>query len=138
MESTLVVQAEVNFIPMYKDQPLFADVDAYLRSKGFAVHAFYGPQGRAFHPVKVNNQEHARINQAMWADMVYVRNFMNFRDLAPDDLLRIACLMHDVYGSYDLAAHALQHAHYNGKKGLWQAYMTRLMGKAPGEVPPVD
>lgn len=138
MQSTLAIQAEVNFVPMYKDQPLFGDVDTYLRSKGFVVHAFYGPQGRAFHPMKVNNSDHARINQAMWADMVYVRDFMKFQDLPADDLLRIACLMHDIWGSYDLAAFALQHAHFKGKQGLWQAYMTRLLGKPAGETPAIE
>lgn len=35
--SLLAVQAEVSFVEFYKKQPLFADVDAFMRSKGFVL-----------------------------------------------------------------------------------------------------
>jgi len=137
LAGTLVIQAEVNFVSMYKGQPLFGEVDCYLRSKGFVPHALLGPQGRTFFPLVVNNDTGAKIHQAMWADMIYVRDFMRFDELSADDLLRLAIIVHEVCHSYDLAAHAIQHAHYKGKTGLWQAYMTRLLGKVTGEVPPL-
>jgi hypothetical protein len=46
--------------------------------------------------------------QALWADVVYVRDFMAFDRLSVEDLLRLAFVVNDVYGSYDLAAFALQ------------------------------
>jgi FkbM family methyltransferase len=36
-DSVVGVQAEVEFAPMYESQPLFADVDAYLRPRGFQL-----------------------------------------------------------------------------------------------------
>jgi len=36
--SLLGVRVEVEFSPMYRDQPLFADIDTYLRRFGFVLH----------------------------------------------------------------------------------------------------
>ncbi|MFM7793657.1 MAG: FkbM family methyltransferase, partial [Microcystis panniformis] len=33
--STLAIQTEVEFAPIYKNQPLFADVNSHLRQQGF-------------------------------------------------------------------------------------------------------
>ena len=38
----LIVQTEVEFVPLYEDQPLFAEVDQCLRSHGFMFHRFLG------------------------------------------------------------------------------------------------
>lgn len=35
-----VVECEVEFAPIYQDQPLFADVDLFMRSQGFYLHDF--------------------------------------------------------------------------------------------------
>jgi FkbM family methyltransferase len=37
LRATIGVQVEVEFVPMYVDQPLFADVDAFLRGQGFQL-----------------------------------------------------------------------------------------------------
>jgi FkbM family methyltransferase len=39
-DSLLAIRAEVEFAPLYKDQPLFADLDAELRGKGFMFIGF--------------------------------------------------------------------------------------------------
>ena len=39
-DSILVVHTEVCFIPLYKRQPLFAEIDQSLREKGFLFHKF--------------------------------------------------------------------------------------------------
>ena len=37
LESVRALEVEVEFQPLYRDQPLFADVDAYLREQGFVL-----------------------------------------------------------------------------------------------------
>jgi FkbM family methyltransferase len=37
LRTTLGVQVEVEFVPIYVDQPLFADVDTFLRGRGFQL-----------------------------------------------------------------------------------------------------
>lgn len=106
----LVVDVEVEFVPLYKGQPLFADVDAELRRLGFLFHTFAGGNvmGRALRPLQHPGGEHFRFNQLMWADAVYVRDPRSFPALPLDDLLKIAIIMHDAYLSPDLAACALE------------------------------
>jgi FkbM family methyltransferase len=39
-ESVIAIEAEVEFVPLYKGQPLFGDVDAFLRSAGYELMGF--------------------------------------------------------------------------------------------------
>ena len=107
LRRALFVHTEVEFVPLYKQQPLFADVDAALRSLGFSFHKFSSIAGRPFVPLTVNNDPTKRISQMLWADAVYVRDFMSFDTLEPDALLKIALIAHLVYDAVDLAHFAL-------------------------------
>ncbi|MGE0733470.1 MAG: FkbM family methyltransferase [Alphaproteobacteria bacterium] len=128
-----VVHTEIEFVPMYKNQPLFADIDAHLRSRGFALHRIPGFSGRTFKPLIVKNDVNALLSQIMWADAVYVRDFMNFDRTPPAQLLKIAAILHENYRSYDLAAYALG-AHDRQTGGTLQpSYLNRLTGRAPAK-----
>jgi hypothetical protein len=39
-ESVIAIETEVEFVPLYKGQPLFGDVDAFLRSAGYELMGF--------------------------------------------------------------------------------------------------
>ncbi len=110
LRTALVVDVEAEFVPLYKDQPLFADVDRELRAQGFVFHCFSGGGvgGRTFKPLPHPMSGSGAYTQALWADVVYVRDFMGFDRLSVEDLLRLAFVVNDVYGSHDLAAFALQ------------------------------
>lgn len=108
MSSILVVHTEVAFVPLYRGQPLFADVDGELRRHGFVFHRFMGISGRAYKPFLKNNDPADSISQHLWADAVYVRDFMRFGDLAPERLLKLALIVNECYVSFDLAALALR------------------------------
>jgi FkbM family methyltransferase len=107
LKSTLVVHTEVEFVPMYKDQPLFADIDAHMRGKGFQLHQMI-VAGRTFKPLIKNNDANAMMSQWLWGDAIYVRDFMTFDQMAPAALLKLAAILHENYGSLDLAAVALE------------------------------
>jgi FkbM family methyltransferase len=109
LEDTLVVYTEVEFIPLYRDQPLFADVDALLRAHGFLFHKFTECIGRAFQPVVVNNDPDRGCSQLLWGNAVYVKSFLEFGRLAPEKLLKLAIILHEVHTSYDLCLLALRH-----------------------------
>ena len=49
------------------------------------------------------------LSQQLWSDAVYVKRFTDFTHLDVERLLKIAVVMNDLYGSFDLAALALQH-----------------------------
>lgn len=125
LSRALVVDTEVEFAPLYKNQPLFADVDAYLRSQGFMFHTFAmsALPGRTYLPLQHPADRHYRFNQFLWADAVYVRDPLTWADLPPEDLLKLAVITHDAYFSPDLAARALEH--YDRRMGT--AFMPRLV-----------
>lgn len=115
LSSVLVVHTEVAFVPMYRDQPLFADVDAELRRHGFMFHRFMGIAGRAFKPFVKDNNLGETFSQQLWADAVYVRDLMRLDALMPDQLLKLALIVNECYVSFDLAAYVLrQHDRMTG------------------------
>ncbi len=125
LEDVLVVHAEVEFVPLYRDQPLFGDIDALLRAHGFLFHKFPGFASRAFRPIVVNGDLNRGLSQMLWAEAVYVKSFLAFDRLEAAKLLKLAVILHEVYGSYDLCALALRH--YDAR--LADAYVQKLVGR---------
>jgi FkbM family methyltransferase len=110
LKRCLIVQTEVEFVPLYEDQPLFAEVDQLLRGQGFMFHRFQGLSGRTFSPLVVNGDVNAALSQMLWSDAVYVPDLARLDRLEPDSLLKLAALLHEVYGSFDLC-HVVLMAH---------------------------
>ena len=127
LRSILAVHIEVEFLPLYKDQPLFADIDAFLRAQGFAFHTLI-PSGRTFKPITVNNDASGWVRQIVWADAVYVTDFMKFSERTPEALLKLAAILHESYQSVDMAALALEAYDKLTRSGLQQIYLRRLAG----------
>ncbi len=109
LKDCLVIHTEVQFVPFYKDQPLFAELDQELRKSGFWLHRFLPIHSRVFKPLIVNNDIYAGMSQDLWTDAVYVRRFTDFHKMDKESLERIALIAHDLYGSYDLTSLALSH-----------------------------
>jgi hypothetical protein len=110
LERCLVIQCEVEFVPLYEDQPLFADVDRLLRGHGFMLHRFLGLSGRTYRPLMVNDDPNMPLSQVLWSDAVYVPDVTRLDRLDPESLLKLAALLHEVYRSYDLC-HVVLSAH---------------------------
>jgi FkbM family methyltransferase len=131
LKDAVVVQTEVEYLPMYAGQPLFADIDIELRRQGFVIHILGPGQGRCFRPIAPGGDPSQRINQILWNDIVYVKDFTRFKELSPDQLLKLAIIVNDCYNSVDLAAYALQHYDAKAGKGLWKIFMQRTLGQVP-------
>lgn len=125
LKDVLVIHTEVEFIPLYKGQPLFADIDIFVRSHGFALHKLK-LFGRTFKPLIANNNPHAALSQNIWGDAIYVRDFMAFDRLSPEALLKIAVICHENYNSYDLVGVALEAYDRKMGTGLQMAYLQAL------------
>jgi FkbM family methyltransferase len=102
LKHCVIVQTEVEFVPIYEDQPLFAEVDQLLRGQGFMFHRFLGLSGRTYSPLIINGDPNAPLSQMLWSDAVYVPDFARLDRLVPSSLLKLAALLHEVYGSFDL------------------------------------
>lgn len=103
LSGALLIQTEVAFVEIYKGQPMFADVDIFLRKAGFQFHGMNGFTGRAFKPLIANGDVNSAFRQALWSDALYVRDWMRLEDLSISKLRNYAILAHDVLRSYDLA-----------------------------------
>ncbi len=135
LKTTLVIYAEVEFVEMYRGQPLFAEVDAFLRERGFMFHFFEGWGGRPFAPSLSVKKPGEPFRQQLWADAVYVRDFTRFHELRPDQLLALATMVHDAFGSLDLASVALNH--FDRKRGtsLWRTLLSKATAGDVGAAP---
>jgi len=125
LKTALIVDVEVDFIPLYKNQPLFADVDVFLRARGFTLHHLQH-YGLTFKPTSVQRDGAANLQQTSWGDAVYVRDFPAFDGLDPPALLKLAAILHENYRSSGLAARALGAYDRKLRTGLQPAY-ARLM-----------
>jgi len=105
LNDILIIQTEVEFVPLYVDQPLFAEVDQILRKHGFLFHKFTnnGLGGRTFKPIS----DMKMISQILWSDAIYIKNFMHYDQTPPEKLLKLAVILHDVYKSYDFVYNVL-------------------------------
>jgi FkbM family methyltransferase len=131
LSSALVVQVEVEFVELYQGQPMFADVDIFLRAQGFQFHTFDGFGGRAFKPLAPQGNLNAGFRQYLWSDAIYVRDWMHLESLSEVKLRNYAILAHDVLRSYDLAHFVLAALDRSAKSNLAVAYVRRLTGSDP-------
>lgn len=107
LKDVMVIHTEVVLTPLRVDAPLFAQVDSLLQGSDFLFHTFAGVAGRTLKPLSIGDDFSASLNQVLWVDAVYTRNFMNYGSLPPEKLLKLAVIMHEAYGSYDLVHYAL-------------------------------
>lgn len=103
MDQVTLINAEVSLVELYRGAPLFADVNQLLRAFGFQWHTRIGCGYRPFLPLINADEPDFAFKQELWADVVYVRDWMNFDRLTPPKLIKLAVLLHDLYRSYDLA-----------------------------------
>lgn len=126
LAEALVIQTEVEFLPLYVDQPLFGDVDIFLRSRGFAFHKFADLASRVVVPMLRNNDIYAGMSQLAWADALYVRDITRLDALSGRQLLTMATILHDCYASFDVVMHILVHHDARFATGLAGSYLAGL------------
>jgi FkbM family methyltransferase len=103
LDGAVAVHTEVSFVPLYKDQPSFGQIDIALRERGFIPHAFPAIKRWAIAPVVFAGNFRVPGNQLLEADVVYVRDFGKPDAMSDDQLAQLVLIAHHVYGSVDLA-----------------------------------
>jgi FkbM family methyltransferase len=126
LREALFIVCEVEFVPMYKQQPLFADVDAWLRGQGMMFHKFLGMAGRVAKPLAVNGRADYP-SQFLWSDAVFVRDLFNYPELPAEQQLKLAVLF-DLYESKDLALHLLRCYDAKNDDDIADLYLAHLLG----------
>ena len=102
LSDCVVVQTEVSFIALYKNQPSFGDIDLELRSQNLIPHCFPAIKKWPISPAVRDNDERAPFNQLLEADIVYIRDIIHPDTMNDAQLRKLATIAHYVYYSYDL------------------------------------
>lgn len=136
LAQTGIVQCEVEFLPLYKNQPLFGDVDAFLRSQGFMLHRFASPSGRLLRPFASRDAASKGgagppSTQILWTDAIYMPDISTLGSQTPERLLRTAIMLHEVFRHADVVAHLLLHHDRLTGSDYWAPYLKRLTGHIP-------
>ena len=126
LKECLVIQTEVEFLPMYEGQPLFSEVELYLRELGFTFHKFFPLVSRIVQPMLVNNNIYSELSQATYADAIFIKDFTKFDQLDPEQLKKISLILNDIYGSFDIALRALMACDAKNKSNYAEQYVKHL------------
>jgi FkbM family methyltransferase len=126
LRDATVIQAEVEFLPLYRNQPLFSDIDIFLRERGFILHRFYPTVSRAVQPMMVNADPYAGLGQLVWADAVFIRDFRRLDALTERQLLTMATILHECYAAYDIAFRLVAEHDRRTAAGRASAYLDGL------------
>ena len=127
LKDCLVVHTEAMFVPMYEGQPLFSEQELFLRKFGLQVHKFFEIQGHVLKPFAVNGNLHAPLSQVFWADVIFIKDITRLDRLRPEQLLKLAIILHDVYRSVDVAHLVLEAYDRSSHTALAPAYQASLI-----------
>ncbi len=139
LADAMVIIPEVRFYRMYQDEPMWADVDTYLRGMGFVLHKFIAPKSVALpSSQKSRFTNKAAYSQLLDGDAVYIRNLEEPETLSVDQIKCLALAADSVFHSHDLVAFCLDQLAERGAvpKGSAKKYVDRLPPEIAG--PPMS
>lgn len=114
LAEAVALQAEVSFMPLYRNQPMLVDIDLALRALGLVSHMFVNINKRMILPLRDANKPFAAMNQLLEADVVYVRDFSQPSSMSDEQLKHLAMIAHHCYESYDLATNCIHNLAQRG------------------------
>ncbi|MGB6067927.1 MAG: FkbM family methyltransferase [Desulfomonilaceae bacterium] len=104
LQKASLILTEVEFGAVYEDQPLFADIDKFLRDQGFFLHDFKNP-GYSAYKAGIFGDLKGRL---LWMDAVYVKEPSMMEKLDPESILKAAVMAHVLLQNPGLAASILR------------------------------
>lgn len=130
LAGALVIQTEVEFLAMYRGQPLYGDVERFLRARGFMLHRFEPLVSRVVKPLVLGGDIFAGFTQLFWADAIFVRDLTRLGGLDDGQLLRAATILHECYKAVDLALHILLEHDRRAGTALGPRYLHAITARA--------
>jgi FkbM family methyltransferase len=133
--SVLGLMTEVEFTEIYTGQPLFSDVDIYLRNQGLTLFDFGSMYRDRRRDIPVISQSHP--GALIWSDAFYFRDLMR-SDVSPslktpEKLLKLACLA-DVMKFPDYALEILEYLTLNHGRDSKYNFANNII-ESLGEIP---
>jgi FkbM family methyltransferase len=108
--SVFAIQIEIEFAELYKGQPLFADIDTFLRNQHFTLFDIYRSHLRK-KSAPITSLHHP--GQLLWGEGYYLRDPLGDESLnslfqTPERLLKLACIA-DILHFADYATEILEY-----------------------------
>lgn len=113
LSEAVCIQLEVSFVPLYKGQETYGDMDLALRARGFIPHMMASTSRRMILPMR-GPDVYTALNQLVEGDAVYVRNFLQPEAMTTEQLKHLVLIAHYCYRSFDLALNGLHHLAQRG------------------------
>lgn len=141
--STLAIITEVEFMELYTKQPLFSDVDVYLREKEFSLFDLSNIHRDHRRDMPLISIHHP--GPPMWADAFYFRDLISRKYKnhlqTPSTMLKLACIA-DILSFPDYALEILEYLTVNygsDKKYNFAANIIETLSEMPEllEIPEV-
>jgi FkbM family methyltransferase len=104
LENVIAVHCEVEFAPLYRGQPLFAEIDMRLRSIGFELIDLTNAGYNRYQALPGYAGTGSRL---LWAEAIYFKSPHLLAKQAAEKLLKAAYIAHVNHSMYDLAARFL-------------------------------
>lgn len=125
LKDTLFIVSEVEFFPLYINQPLFGDIHNFLIKKDFMFNKFLGVSGRAIKPIIIGNNMNSGNTQYMWTDALFVRDLESVKKLDDQKILKLAVFSF-IYGNPDMTFFFLSEYDLRNKTNLKISYLTSI------------
>ena len=99
ISEAIAIQCEVEFSEVYKNQPLFSDIDSVLRRQGFELIRFINLGNAGYEGLKrpISN------SRLLWAEAIYFKLPSLMEKAGAGKLLKAVLVAHYNYSLYDLA-----------------------------------
>ena len=107
LRECLVVWTEVEFVPLYRGQPLFGDIYRQLAAAGLRFFSFSGFGQRLLAGWPEKQVRPGQRMQQLWADAIFVPTPQRMAQMDKGSLARLALLCHEVLDAPDLCHEAL-------------------------------
>ena len=126
----VVIQIEVSFVTLYRNQPSFGVLDVELRKQGFLPHTMAALKRWPIAPTVIDGDPKKPLGQLLEADLVYVRDFTQPEAMDPEQLKHLALIVHHCYGSADLTLRCILLLEARGAlaEGAHKQYLALLQG----------
>lgn len=107
LSTVSILQIELPYVCLYKNQPTYSDIESFLRKQGFIPHHMVECKRWSIDPLVRDGNIRKPYNQLLEADVVFIRDPLS-ANIAPGQIKKLAFLAHLLYGSYDLTAHLVE------------------------------
>lgn len=124
LKNVLKIVCEVEFIPIYENQPLFGDICNYLNKYNLMFNKFLGLAGRALKPISFNNNPNLP-SQHIWTDAVFIHHIQKLQKLNDEQLIKLS-LLACVYNTLDLAFFCLSEYDKRHSTSLAKEWMDKV------------